>query len=163
MIIHASKAFSTHLKCQVSGPKRQVPHHSSLDSWSVDLFKLTKVGTYALVMNDASLSTIIIPLKGVRKFEDFFLSFIGHVTGFFDLHGVSFDPFNQSAIILPRSNRSLIGTMNDAKWLMQSRIERHADGGLEIDWDDIENYLNHVPYSRIDYDSPDKRLKKMIG
>jgi len=49
MILHASKAFAEHLKCEVSGPNRRLPHHSSLDSWSIDLVKLTKVGAYALV------------------------------------------------------------------------------------------------------------------
>jgi len=163
MILHASKSFTEHLKCEVSGPNRKLPHHSSLDSWSIDLFKLTKVGAYALVMNDTSLSSIIIPLKGVRDFEVFLPLMLARVAELFVQHGKGIDPKNQSVIILPRSNRSIIGTMNEAKYLVQDGISCDLEHVGEVDWESLENELNETPYSRIDYDTPDKRLRKLIG
>ena len=67
MILHASKTFTKRLKCKVSSPNGRLPHHTSLDSWSIDLFELPKVGAYAVAMNDASLSTLIIPLHPCKN------------------------------------------------------------------------------------------------
>jgi len=163
MIIHASKTFAEHLKCTVSGPNRRLPHHASLDSWSIDLFKLAKGGAFALVMNDASLSTIIIPLKGVRNFEVFLPLVLARVAAFLAKHGAAFDTCNQSVIILPRSNRSLIGTMNEAKFLIQDSVEHKLTLAGDIDWDALESRLNETPYSRIGYATPDKRLRELLA
>jgi len=163
MILHASKAFTEHLKCEVSGPKRRLPHHSSLESWSIDLVQLPKVGTYALVMNDASLSTIIIPLKGIRKFEVFLPMMLERVAELFVKHGLPFDSSNQTVMILPRSNKSLIGTMNDAKSIIRDSCSYDLRYVGVINWPDLEKELNETPYSRIDMDSPDERLRKLIA
>lgn len=163
MILHASKAFAEHLKCKVSGPKRRLPHHSSLESWSIDLFQLPKVGTYALVMNDASLSTFIISLKGVRKFEAFLPSMLARVAKLFGNHGLQFDASNQTVMILPRSNKSLIGTMNEAKFIIRDSCSYDLNHVGVINWPDLEKELNETPYSRIDMDSPDLRLQKLLN
>jgi len=163
MILHASKAFTEHMKCKVSGPNRRLPHHASLDSWSIDYFKVTKGGAYALVMNDASLSTIIIPLKGIKTFEVFLPLMLARVADFLGRYGLPFDASNQSVIILPRSNRSLIGTMDEAKVLIQDSVYYDVNHVGIIDWESLEQELNETPYSRIDYDTPDMRLRRVIG
>jgi hypothetical protein len=163
MILYASKSFTEHLKCKVSLPDKRVPQPPALESWSADILNVSGEGALIVVMNDASLSTIIIPMKGIRKFEDFFLSFVGYVTGFFELHGVPFDPFNQSVVVLARSDRSLIGTMNDAKSLIQRRIALDMDSHRAIDWNDLDLRLNNMPYSRIGNKSPNQMLKKLTG
>jgi len=76
---------------------------------------MEKVGNHAVVMNDTSLSTIIFPLKGIRNFEVFLPQMMARVAELFGKHGKGFDGSNQTVVILPRSNRSIIGTMNDAK------------------------------------------------
>ena len=162
MIIHVSKVFATQLKCKVSLPDRRVPQPRALESWSADILQ-SPMGDLIVVMNDASLSTLIIPMQGIRKFEDFFLTFLGHVTAFFDRHGKEFDPFNQSTVVLARSDRSLIGTMNDAKFTIERWIAMAIDSHRAVDWDDLERQLNETPYSRIDYNRPDDMLKLLIG
>ena len=150
------------MKCKVSGPNRRLPHHASLDSWSIDCFKVKKGEAYALVMNDASLSSIIIPLKGVKTFEVFLPLMFEREAKLFGKHGLSFDASNQQVIIVPRSNRSLIGTMNEAKLLIQDSVYCDCDHVGVIDCESLEHSLNETPYSRIGYDTPDMRLQKMI-
>ena len=123
---------------------------------------IPRVAIHAIVMNDASLSTIIVPLKGCKKFEDFLLLFLGIASSFLEQRGKAFDPFNQSVVVVKRSDRSLIGTMNEAKFLMQVYVSGDLDSIGTIDWERLEQRLNDVPYSRIGYDSPDIRLRALI-
>jgi hypothetical protein len=73
-------------------------------------------------------------------------------------HGSAFDSQNQSILFLTRKDRSLIGSMNDAiqhiKLLGQSQ---------EITLKQIEDYLQSTPFSAISYDSPEQKLKAVLG
>ena len=113
-------------------------------------------------IGDESLSSIIIPLKGVKTFEVFLPLMFEREAKLFGKHGLSFDASNQQVIIVPRSNRSLIGTMNEAKLLIQDSVYCDCDHVGVIDCESLEHSLNETPYSRIGYDTPDMRLQKMI-
>lgn len=161
MILHASKSIMERLKCRVS--TLGAFQASVLDSWSVDLFKMAKVGNFVVVMHDASLSTFIVPLKGVRTFDAFLQLMLVRITDLFSRYCIPFDPHNQSVMILPRSDRSLIGTMNEAKAIIKDSISYDLMHVGEIDWESLEQELNETPYSRFGYKTPNKRLRELLS
>ncbi|XHR28610.1 MAG: DUF6933 domain-containing protein [Chthoniobacteraceae bacterium] len=159
MILHASRSIAERLKCQVS--THSVFQKLAVDSWSFDLFKMAKVGTFAVVMNDASLSTFIVPLKGIRTFEVFLPQMLARIGELFDRNGIPFDAQNQSVLILPRSARSLIGTMNEAKAIIKDSILYDLKYVGAVDWVSLERELNETPYSQIEDETPDTRMGRL--
>jgi len=162
MILHVSKAFAERLKCAVSLSDQRPAQKAVLDSWSADILKLRRGGSLAVIMNDASLTTLIFPLKGIRKFEGFIASFLKRAAVRFADQGGQLDSENQTVIVLSRSDRSLIGTMNEAKFMIDNCVSDAPENGSDVDWDRIEQYMNEVIYSRIDYDQPQERLRKLL-
>ena len=102
------------------------------------------------------------PLKSIRKFEEFIAAFLKRAAARFADQGGQLDSENQTVIVLSRSDRSLIGTMNEAKFILGNRIFGDLEGGGDIDWDRVEGYMNEVLYSRIEYDRPSDRLRKLL-
>lgn len=162
MILHVSKAFAERLKCAVSLPNQRPLQKAVLDSWSVDILKFRKGGAVAVVMNDASLTTVTVPLKGIRTFGEFVATFLKRAAARFADQGGQLDSENQTVIVLSRSDRRLIGTMNEAKFIIGRSISDDLENGDDIDWDRTERYMNEVIYSRIDYDQPQERLRKLL-
>ena len=111
MIIHASKAFEKRFKCEVSGEGHVVLQSGRLDSWSGHVVRIGPI-SYILFMNDATLYALIIPSKGLTTFAALLKVLLPVISDLWAKHGGSFDPDNQSVIVLPRTNRSLIGSMN---------------------------------------------------
>lgn len=162
MILHVSKAFAGRMKCAISLPDQRPLQRAVLDSWSADILKVRKGGAVAVVMNDASLTTVIVPLKSIRKFEEFIAAFLKRAAARFADQGGQLDSGNQTLIVLSRSDRSLIGTMNEARFILGNCISDGLEGGDDIDWDRVEGYMNEVIYSRIEYDRPSDRLRKLL-
>jgi len=114
MVIHASAKFTKRLKCEVSLPNRRHFQSIKLHSWSGDIVRAYGVGDCAVMMNDASFSIVVIPLKGLT-FEKFLPIFLQRAARLFIQAGGSLETQNQTVVILRRTDRSLIGSMNGAK------------------------------------------------
>ena len=162
MIIYTSNAFAKRLKPNVSLPEKRVPQSACFEAWSVDILKITDVGYNVLAMNDATLFAIIIPLKTIKNFDEFLLLFIDRVNTLFAQWGRKIDTANQSALVLMRSDKSLISSMNDAKFIAKERAEYDFTLNGYVDWAAVEAELNEMPYSRIGYQSPNAMLSKLI-
>jgi hypothetical protein len=114
-------------------------------------------------MHDASLWSLIIRAKGVTKLEKLLPLFLSRVQEVWQMHGSALDPQNQSILFLPRRDRSLIGSMNDAVRHIKMLADiAHFEGRL-VDWKELETYLQSTPFRAIEYDSPDRRLKTILG
>lgn len=157
MIIHCSKDFVKRYKIRTSVPNVKNQPSRRIDSWSGHIFKMGST-PFVLFMHDASLWSLIIPAKGITNAEKLLPLFLSRVQEVWQRHGSAFDPQNQSILFLTRKDRSLIGSMNDAiqhiKLLGQSQ---------EITLKQIEDYLQSTPFSAISYDSPERRLKAVLG
>ena len=134
-----------------------------MDGWSGDILKVSRIGEVAVMMHDASLATIIVPLNGVRSFEMFLLIFLRRVAEMLGSLGRIFDPANQSVVVLRRNNRSLIGSMNNVKELIDFTVFDQMEKGVPIDWNEAEHFINHTPFSMIDYEMPMKKLASLIA
>ena len=114
-------------------------------------------------MHDASLWPILIDVKGVTKLEDLLPLFLKRVMDLFRAHEHVFDEKNQSLIFLPRSNRSLIGSMNDAIKTLKFHVQHIKSGGKMISLMGLEAYVVKTPFSAIDYQSPLDRLRELMA
>ena len=160
--IHASKAFVERFGCAVSLPKDKPVQTPSIDGWSGDLLKVPRAGQVAVMMHDASLGTLIVPLKGVRRFEEFLPLFLQRVVELWEAVGATFDPANQQVMILRRTNRSLIGSLNNAKELIGFTAFDQMERGEPIDWNEAQGLINGTPFSAIDYDLPLEKLATLV-
>lgn len=161
-IIYASARFVKRLKCTVSLSLDKPTQAQTMDGWSGDILKVGRSGEAAVMLHDASLATIIVPLKGVRRFEDFLLMFLQNVAELWELLGGSFDAANQAVLILRRNNRSLIGSLNNAKQLIGFTVADQMEAGEPIDWKEAQRFINQTPFAVIDYQSPLKRLELLL-
>lgn len=162
MIIHASKDFTKRYKCRLSTVGSDKPQPGKMNSWSAHFFR---VGPTPLVlfMHDASLWPILIEAKGITKLEDLLPLFLERVMELFRAHGHAFDNQNQSVVFLGRSNRSLIGSMNDVIQLMKLRAEEIRSDGGKVDWLGFEAWIADTPFSAIGYQSPLGRLREILA
>lgn len=109
------------------------------------------------------LYTLVMPARGLTSIESFVGVFLPRVVEVWQRFGADFDPDNQEMIVLKRSNRSLIGSMNDAIKAVRffdhyDRVDRPGYKSMEI-----QERLNKLPYKAIDYESPDRLLPKLLG
>ena len=162
MIIHASKDFSKRFKCEVSGEGHTVLQAGRLDAWSGHVVRIGRT-SFVLLMNDASLYSIIIPAKGLTSFPALLKILFSQVSDLWAKHGASFDADNQTVIVLPRTNRSLIGSMNDAMKALRFSYEIAETAGTPFDLSRVVTNLNRNPYKALDYDDPSRLLPKLLA
>ena len=163
MIIYASATFVKRLKCTVPLSEYKPVQVQSLDGWSGDLLKVPRAGEVAVMMHNGSLATLIVPLKGMRKFQDFLPLFLQKVSELFNALGATIDPANQNTLVLSRNNRSLIGSLNDAKYLIGCTVGDQLDEGEPVDWNKAAEFINRTPFSLIDYETPIKALTALVS
>lgn len=123
-----------------------------------------RIGRKPLVvlMNDATLYTLIVPATGVKGFPDFWRRLIVRIAGLWESHGAEFDPNNQSVILLGRTDRTLIGSMNDAVMMIRFHDELAKQDGKELELMEMERRSNETPYSALDHHRPGRLLKTML-
>ena len=163
MVIHASAKFATRLRCQVSAPNRRHIQRGKIDCWSADILRAYGVGDCALMMNDASLSMVVVPLKGVKTFEAFLELFLHRAARLFSEAGGTLEIRNQTVVVLRRTDRQLIGTMNDARLHACAEIEGQWSETGSIGLDQVEERLNEIPFSATDYVPPKIELARVLS
>ncbi|NLT69535.1 MAG: hypothetical protein GXX91_02420 [Verrucomicrobiaceae bacterium] len=162
ILIHASRDFAKHYRCQLSLPGEKVPQAGRLDSWSAHFVQIGR-NPAAVMMNDATLWAILIPATGITTLETFLPLFLGRVAEVWAAHGAEFNPLHQSLAFFSRSNRSLIGSMNDAILQVRRTEELARLEGLPMDWAKIESNLNGMPYGALQYDRPKRRMAALLA
>ncbi|MDZ4288162.1 MAG: hypothetical protein U0984_09395, partial [Prosthecobacter sp.] len=78
MVIHASNEFKKRFRCKLSLQGQPVVQSGRLDAWSGHFIRL---GTtqMALMMNDATLWSLILPAKGLFNISDLLKVFLPRV------------------------------------------------------------------------------------
>jgi len=162
MILHLSNQLARRLKCRFSLEEMPVLQVGRLDAWSGHSFRVGRI-EHVMMMNDASLYTILLPAKGLTSIDSFLKAFLPRVAEVWQRHGSDFDPNNQEVVVLKRANRSLIGSMNDAIKAVEFYAVYDREDHPGYTPMDIEERLNMVPYKTIGYQSPDRWLPKLLG
>jgi hypothetical protein len=158
MVLNVSAKFAKRLNSPVSFPDRRPLHLGWLDSWTTDIFQ-SQEGQCALVMNDTTLSMVVLPLKGVRSFDQFLGVFLRRAARIFEEAGGVLDTQTQTIIVLRRSDRSVIGTMNEAREHARLEIEHLNE---HSDWNKVEDRLNGLLFSRNEYHPPREALSRAL-
>ena len=162
MILHLSKQLATRLKCPFSMEGMPVIQTGRLDSWSGHCFRVGRI-EYVLMMNDACLISILMPAKGLTSVESFFEAFLPRVAKVWEEHGGSFDSLNQEVIILKRSNKSLIGSMNEAIKMIKFYAEFDRYEHPNYTPIDLEERLNMTPYKSIGFETTHRLLTRLLA
>ncbi|MFV1995940.1 MAG: hypothetical protein ACC661_10940 [Verrucomicrobiales bacterium] len=162
IIIHASRNFAKRYQCELSLPGEKVAQTGRLDSWSAHFIRIGRKPV-VMIMNDATLWSIIVPATGVTTLAKLLSIFLKRVEEVWAAHGVAFDPSNQNVVFFPRSNRSLIGSMNDAVSQMHYRERMAREESRPMDWGAMETDLNEMPYGAMKYDRPRERMAKLLA
>lgn len=161
MILRVSAAFAKQFKCLVSHAGENVPQERRLDAWSCHFIRVRRK-PLVVVMNDATLYTLILPVAGVKGFPDLWLKLLGRIGEVWTRHGVDFDPNNQAVVLLSRTNRSLIGSMNDATLLIRIYDDDAREEKAELDLMEMEARSNQTPYKVLEYGSPERRMAEAL-
>jgi hypothetical protein len=162
MILHLSQALAKRLKCRLSLADSKVNQPGRVDSWSADIFRFPRLGTHALVMHDASLWPIILPLAGCKRYADFLQTLLFHIEASYLSVGGRFDRSNLTVIATKRSNRSIIGSMNEARFLLGHYVGGSMDGFGEVDWPAARDQLAQTPFTAVEGHFPDKRFAQLV-
>ena len=123
------------------------------DSWSCHLVRVGRK-PLVIVMNDATLYTMILPATGMKGFTDFWVALMHRMGELWAKHGLDFEEKNQTVLMLARTNRTLMGTMNEVIRLIRYTFEERMEGKGELDLGEREEYANRTPYKAIGYDDP---------
>lgn len=158
MILHLSNALIKRLKCPVSLEGMAIIQPRRLNAWSGHCFRIGRI-EHIMLMNDASLYTVVMPARGITSIEALLNAFLPLVASIWSENGGNFDPANQEVIVLKRTNRSLIGSMNDAIYTAKAFYEFKLG---EKTGQTIEYHLNSVPYKALEFDSPSQLLLKLL-
>lgn len=153
MILRTSSAFTKRFKCILSNEGQRFPQERRLDSWSSHFVRVGRK-PLVVVMNDATLYTLIIPATGIKGFPDLWLVLLKRLEELWAQNGAHFDFNNQSVILMARTNRSLIGSMNDAIQLIRFYSERANGEQIELDLVKMELRSNETPYKALGYEQP---------
>jgi hypothetical protein len=160
-IIHVSRDFAKRYRCELSLPGERVLQAGRLDSWSAHVVRISRK-PMALFMNDATLWSMIVPATGVTSLADILRIFLDQVADVWGSHGAAFDPSNQDVLFFSRSNRSLIGSMNDAASMMRYAEELAREEKTPADWDEVEGHLNRTTYKAIGRARPRDLMAELL-
>ena len=156
MILHASADFAKRFKCAVSAAGPWRGQGRRIDAWSCHYVRLGQMPV-VVAMHDATLYTLVIPVTGVKTFGDFWRLFLLRVAETWAAYGAEFDAANQTVVVLPRTDRTRIGSMNDA-------VRGFRWNGAQGDaLESLEAAANRTPYKAIDYAYPADLLERMLG
>ena len=77
-------------------------------------------------------------------------------------HGATYDPANQDLIFFSRSNRPLIGSMNNAVSMMHFAERLAAEEKKTPDWVELEDHLNRTTYKAIGCARPRDLMAELL-
>lgn len=163
MILHLSRKLARRLRCELSFEGEKVAQTGRLDSWSADLLTIPKSGSFALVMHDASLWPILVPVWTRMSYEVFLEALLLHIAASYATFGASFDCANQTVIATKRSNRGIIGSMNEAIFLMKYQAESMQREQGAVDWATIRADIARTPFSSVKGHFPDRRFAELLA
>ncbi len=162
MILRFSEKLASRLGCGFSKTATPIAHSNELVSWSGDLLTHEAGGELAILRNDASYSTLIVPLAKVKTFDRFLPIFFLRVATLWKICGGHFDPLNQGVIVLKRSNRSLIISMNQTMRKLPRIITDFTEDTAKPDWQTIEYEINEYPSDSLKYMMPTLELQMRL-
>jgi hypothetical protein len=163
MILHLSRALAKRLKCDLSFKESKVAQTGREDSWSADIFRIPRAGTHALIMHDASLWPLIMDLRVYKTYESFLQHLLLHIEASYMMANGDFDGANITVVATKRSNRSIIGSMNNAIYLIESYVEQAMTVDNEIDWLDVQSHLANTPFMSLPDHFPAKAFINTVG
>jgi hypothetical protein len=98
-----------------------------------------------------------------KRYEDFLQTLLFHIEASYLSVGGRFDRSNLTVIATKRSNRSIIGSMNEAKCLLGYYVGGKMDDSGDVDWAAARDELAQTPFTAVQGHFPDKRFEQLVG
>jgi hypothetical protein len=150
MILHLSAALAKRLGVKLSFADKPVLQPGRKDAWSADILKVQGRERMVLVMHDASQWPILMPIESCVTYEAFVQTLMIFMSGNYMSFHKPFDHDNQEIILTRRTNRTLIGYMNEAKRCAELKAIMHLENRQSINWSEITDSLITTPYNSKD-------------
>ena len=160
VLLHVSAAFEKKFRCPVSFADERPEQTGGMDAWSCHFFRIGR-REVVMAMHDASLFTLILPTAGMKGFDGFLMRLIERIAEEWTRYDLPFDPDNQTVMVVRRSDKSRIGSMNDAINLIRFYHERARDNGTDLNLSDMERRSNETPYKTLGYNNPMEKLRSL--
>ena len=143
-------------------PDQRVPQPGRLDAWSAHVIQVGRLPV-VLLMNDASLYTLLVNAAGLTDFRSFVQILLISVRAVWSWHGVTFEAAEHPVVVFRRTNRSLMGSMNDAARCLRWHYDSSIEGSRPFDLAHVQGMLNEMPYKGIGYGCPKDRLAQLLA
>ncbi len=111
----------------------------------------------------ASLYTLLIPRPGSTTYPNYVPRLLQAIAGTWEQYGVRFEPAEHAVMVLWRTDRSLIGSMNDAVRLIRWHDDLSEENGRVLDLAYVQGMLNKTPFKAIDQERPADRLARLLA
>ena len=144
-------------KCEVSLRDKPVTQPGDLNAWSVHVTKLGR-SPVILAMNDASLYTLLFAATGVTSYRAFLGLMLPAIEKTWAGIGETCEATRQPVIVVRRTNRSLMGSMNEAMRILRWYHDLSQLDGSRLDLVYVEHQINETPFKGINYENPMARL-----
>lgn len=147
---------------RVGGPFEEAPRSTTrLGDW---YGKVVSVGhqRFALFISENCRLPVVLPARGLKKITTHLPDAVGDVLkGIGIAHGAIAGELEQmeDAVVAKTASRSLLGTLNEFGVALQWK----ADSDPQIDLTELALYLSETPVAPMDYDSPDRAVRRLIA
>ncbi len=162
LFFHVSNAFTKRFKPDVSVMPQSVKQDGRPNAWSLHVISLGR-SPFVMAMNDAALWPILIPVTGINTMGKFLPVLTFEIERAWARFGRQLDAGNLSVIQFPRSNRSLIGSMNDAIRMLGYELDAAKESNRLPDWDGAVAHLEQMPYSALPESFPYKAMTRIAS
>lgn len=136
-------------------------------NWYVDLMKLRRK-RYFLFTHENTLFSFLAYMGTKKHLDEFSIHFqhklieqIIKIYGFNEVAINELDKHFKKVFYCKTANRSVLGSMNDFKINIKSRIEK--DGNSDEVINSINHYLNIMPMGMLNYQSPLEVFRQRIN
>ncbi|MBE2180201.1 MAG: hypothetical protein IAE97_06990 [Chthoniobacterales bacterium] len=114
-------------------------------------------------MHDASLWPLIFEAQRFKTYEQFLETLLLHIESSYFRFGASFDGSNITVVATKRSNRSIIGSMNNAIMLIVSYVEQSIEEGEPMDGIELQERIARTPFMALEDIFPDKAFARIAA
>lgn len=138
-----------------------------LGSWFAHLFRIER-RKCLIFTNDETLYSFVVPAFRRAELADLPALFSEHLLRSLEIENL--DGYVRSRIeneleplvVAPTNNRSVVGSMNDLRYMAEVRIE--AEGGLDVfDAGRVGRFVNRTPMSALGHGRPLDLFKVKLG
>ena len=161
MILRVSQRLAQRINCPVSQTKEPILSSAPLQAWNGDVLTVAGIGSFALVSEESTLFSLLVPLKGIRSYEAFLSRLLPRLEAVAKEVGKPSLFQNAPILFTKRTDRRIIGSQSELMCLCGAYFEDALGPWNETALPNLESWLNKTPMSLIGMESPARELQRI--